>query len=400
MRSIAILLCLAAAAAANAQASGGSRPPSEDSLTPPPITSAPRDVPLPAPPVTAAPDEEFLPMPGSSPAPAVAPVAEPPPPRSAPAHAAPPPAPAPQRQPEWAPPPSAAGPAEPARQRVLRYSRYSAGSGGALFALTEGLTGLVTGAMLGSAFDIAPRAGDSDAYTGALMGGLTLGTAATLFQYFVPIGRREALLSAGAATTGLMASLTLAHSRGLSAKERALLTFTSTQAGILAVVLLTAGGEDVSRGDAGLVGSVALYGFVLTGLIEYIHSRQTAQRYNFVPLLLSPAVGMAVGGLLAIPLELSSTSVFELTTFPLGMGMMALLIGSQLAEGVTVAKTTLGTIAGSFLIAAMVTMLSGSPSEPPERSASTFEAIPVPVVMSAGRGNEGIAAGPGLFLRF
>jgi hypothetical protein len=404
MRIIAVLLCLAAAAA-NAQSAGGARPSSsEDTLTPPPITSAPHDETLPAPPVTSTPEEEFLQMPGSPSTPAAAPIIEPPPPppppRAAPTTQPPPPAPAPQRQPSWAPPPRATGPAEPASQRALRHSRYSAGAGGALFAVTAGFTGVITGAMLGSAFDIAQREANSDGFTGAIMGGLTLGTAATLFQYFVPIGRREALLTAGAATTGLMASLTIAHSRDLSDKETALLTVAATQGGILSVLLLTAGGQDVSAGDAGLVGASSLYGLVLTGLIEYIHSRQSDQSYNFVPLLLAPAVGMAVGGLLAIPLEISSTAVFELTTFPLGTGLLALAIGSRLADGVTVAKTVLGTMAGTFLVVALFNVLAGSPPETMQSSASTFQAMPVPVVMSAGRDNQGLAAGPGLLLRF
>jgi hypothetical protein len=282
----------------------------------------------------------------------------------------------------------------------MRYSRYSAGAGGPTLAFTEGMVGVVTGAMLGSAFDIASDARNSDGYTGAILGGLTLGTAATLYQYFIPVGRRESLLAAGAATTGLMASLTIANSRDLSEKDSAALAFATTQAGIVAVLLATAGGGDVSGGDAGLVGATSLYGFVLTGLIEYIHAEETNQRYNFVPLLLAPAVGMAVGGLLAIPLELSSASAFELTTFPLGTGLVALLIGSRLADGVVVAKTVLGTVAGTFLVVALINGLSGGVTEPPQRSASTFQAMPVPVVMTAGRGNDSIAAGPGLFLRF
>jgi hypothetical protein len=262
------------------------------------------------------------------------------------------------------------------------------------------MMGIVTGAMLGSAFDIASDARNSDGYTGAIMGGLTLGTAATIYQYFVPVGRRESLLAAGAGTAGLMASLTIANSRDLSDKDRAALVFASSQAGIIGVLLATAGGGDVSSGDAGLVGATSLYGFVLTGLIEFIHAQETGQLYNFVPLLLSPAVGMAVGGLLALPLELSSSSAFELTMYPLGTGALALLIGSRLADEVVVAKTVLGTVAGTFLVVALINGLSGSVTEPPQKSASTFQAIPVPVVMTAGRGNDSLAAGPGLFLRF
>jgi hypothetical protein len=414
MRATTLFLCLIAAAA-NAQPA---QTPSEEPLTPPPITSAPRDDdprPTQAPTRASNPEEEFLPPPFMN-----TPTAEPsPPPRAAvpspgqppPRHAAPPvqsqpaqsqpvqsqPA---QSQPAWTPPPRPTAPAAPVKPRFLRYSRYSAGAGGPTLALTEGMMGVVTGAMLGSAFDIASDARDSDGYTGAILGGLTLGSAATIYQYFIPVGRRESLLAAGAATTGMMASLTIANSRDLSDKDRAALTFATSQAGIIGVLLATAGGEDVSAGDTGLVGATSLYGFVLTGLIEYIHARETDQRYNFVPVLLAPAVGMAIGGLLAIPIEMSSSSAFELTMYPLGTGLVALLIGARLADDVVVAKTVLGTVAGTFFLVALINGLSGGVAEPPQKSASTFQAMPMPVVMTAGRGNDSLAAGPGLFLRF
>jgi len=267
--------------------------------------------------------------------------------------------------------------------------------------LTEGLMGIVTGAMLGSAFDIASDRQSSDGFTGAMIGGLTLGTAATLYQYFVPVGRREGLLAAGAATVGMMASLTVAHSRDLNAKDTAMLTFGATQAGILGTLLLTAGGGDVSSGDAGLVGASTLYGFVFAGLLEYIHTRQNNKDFDATPVLLAPAAGMAIGGLLAIPLEMSAGSTAELTLYPMGTGLVALLIGSRLADDVVVAKTVLGTIAGTFCLVALLNGLSGGPGEQPtQRADNTIQAVPIPVVMAAGRGNDSLAAGPGLFLRF
>ena len=412
MRATALFLCLIAVAA-NAQSS---QAPSEEFLTPPPITSAPRDndprtteVPT----RVSNPEDEFLPPPLMN-----TPAAEPsPPPRAAaPPPSQPPPQPATppvqsqpvqsqpaQSQPAWTPPPRPTAPVEPVKPRFLRYSRYSAGAGGPTLALTEGMVGVVTGAMLGSAFDLASDARDSDGYTGAILGGLTLGTAATIYQYFIPVGRRESLLAAGAATTGLMASLTIANSRDLSDRDRAALTFAATQAGVAGVLLATAGGEAVSAGDTGLVGATSLYGFVLTGLIESLHARETDQSYNFVPVLLAPAVGMAIGGLLAIPIEMSSSSAFELTMYPLGTGLVALLIGARLADDVVVAKTVLGTVAGTFFLVALINGLSGGVIEPPKKSASntsTFQAMPMPVVMTAGRGNDSLAAGPGLFVRF
>ena len=405
MRAIVILLCLATTAA-TAQ-SGARRAPPEDTLTPPPITSAPRDELPPAPPPPTAPEEEFLPLPTQpSPAPAQPsrPAVTPPPPP--PVNVAP-------QQPDLVPPPpppsesrrvrapESTGPVEPASERARRYSRYSAGPGGSTLALTAGLYGFVTGAMLGSSFSINNDGLGNDGYTGAVIGGLTLSTAAILYQYFVPVGRREGLLVGGAATAALISTLAIANSEDMSSKDRAVLTFSTTTASMVAVLLFTAGGEDVSGGDAGLVGATALYGFIVTGLVEYIHAKQTRQNYNFVPLLLAPALGMAVGGLLALPLELSPTLVFELTAFPLLTGSAALLLGSRLADGVTTAKTVLVTMGGTFFLMGLINALSAHSMEPDTRpQASTFQAMPMPVVMAAGRRNEAIAAGPGLFMRF
>jgi hypothetical protein len=285
---------------------------------------------------------------------------------------------------------------------VRRYSRYSAGPGGSTLALTAGLYGFVTGAMLGSSFNVSAEGGNNDGYTGAVIGGLSLGTAAILYQYFIPVGRREGLLVGGAATSALTSSLAIANSENMSAKERAVLTFSATTGSMVAVLLLTAGGEDVSAGDAGLVGATALYGAIVAGLVEYIHAEQTRQDYHYVPMLLAPTLGMAIGGLLAIPLELSSRLIFELTTFPLLTGAAALLVGSRVADGVTTAKTVLVTMGGTFFLIGLINALSAHSMEPtdPQASTRTFQAVPVPVVLSAGRRNEGIAAGPGLFLRF
>ncbi|MFL5348445.1 MAG: hypothetical protein ACJ8AT_26920 [Hyalangium sp.] len=397
MRATVVLLCLASAVA-TAQPSQAPAAPPEQLLTPPPMTAAPREEPPPSQ-APSRPEDEFI-TPTFHSAPAAEP---PPPPRAASTPPSPPPppraAPAPS-PPEWTPPPRATGPAESPAERALRYSRYSAGAGGPTLVLTEGLAGLVTGAMLGSAFDIARDVRSSDGYTGAIVGGLALGTVATLYQYFVPVGRREGMLAAGAATAGLMASLTLANSRNLNDKDRAMLAFASTQVSILSVLVLTSGGGDVSAGDAGLVGSMSLYGFVFAGLIEYIHAKQTQQRYDYVPVLMAPAAGMALGGLLAIPLELSSSSAFELTLYPLGAGLTALLLGARLADEVVVAKTVLGTVAGTYFLIAVANALTHDPNEPQERSASTVQAVPVPVVLAAGRHNTGLAVGPGLSIQF
>ncbi|MFP2933225.1 hypothetical protein ACLESO_50385, partial [Pyxidicoccus sp. 3LG] len=298
------------------------------------------------------------------------------------------------------PPPSTRKPA--ARREDLRYSRLSAAAGGPTLVLSEAVGGMVLGAMLGSSYD-DPNGRSDNAYTGAMLGALTLGTASTLYQYFVPVRRNEALLAAGAATLGFTAGVSAANGWDLDSRRRALLALTTSQVGVASVLLLTAGGEDVSSGDTGLVGMTTLYAFLTTGLVEYIGARQTGEDYRFTPLLIAPAAGMLLGGLLAIPLELSPSSLRDATVFPVGMGLAALLVGSRLdVSDATVAKTVLGTMAGTFAITVLLNALApeGPTQQDRLRADGGFQPVPVPVVVPAGRGNNAVAAGPGLFMRF
>jgi hypothetical protein len=375
MRPIALLLGLAATLASAQQPVAVSS--QQDPLPPPPLMSSPQ-----------AADEPEWDTP-----PSLAPPAEPEPRGAPPTPAARPT----EREPEPASPP----PRKPAPKRPLRYSRLSADSGGPTLVLTEAVGGMVLGAMLGSTYDDANGRSDN-AYAGAMLGALTLGTASTLYQYFVPVKRNESLLAASASTLGFMAGVSAANAWDLDSRQRALLALTTSQVGVASVLLVTAGGEDVSSGDAGLVGMTAFYAFIATGLVEYIGSRQSGERFRYTPLLVAPAAGMLVGGLLAMPLEIPPSSIRDVTLFPAGMGLVALLVGSRLdVSNVTVAKTVLGTVAGSFAITVLLSALSpDEPTQQDERADSAFQPIPVPVVVPAGRGNDALAAGPGLFMRF
>ncbi|MBZ4422296.1 hypothetical protein [Myxococcus sp. RHSTA-1-4] len=392
MRPIALLLGLAATLASAQQPVAVSSP--QDPLPPPPLTSSP-----------SSPDEPEWATPPSLTSPATSE----PEPQEAPPPTARPTEPesreilAPTVRPSEPEPRQTPAPRklEPAPKRPLRYSRLSADSGGPTLVLTEAVGGMVLGAMLGSTYDDENGRSDN-AYAGAMLGALTLGTASTLYQYFVPVKRNESLLAASASTLGFMAGVSAANGWDLDSRRRALLALTTSQVGVASVLFITAGGEDVSSGDTGLVGMTAFYAFVTTGLVEYIGSRQSGESFRYTPLLIAPAAGMIIGGLLAIPLEIPPSSVRDVTLFPVGMGLTALLVGSRLdVSDVTVAKTVLGTVAGTFAITVLLSALS--PDEPTQRDAradSAFQPVPVPVVMPAGRGNDALAAGPGLFMRF
>jgi hypothetical protein len=355
MRSIALLLSLIAAVA-HAQQPGA--PTAQPGPTPPPLSPAP-------PPVEALPP--------------------PPPPPVAPA-----------------PAPATTAPAEPPRERTVRYSRFSAGSGGPLLAFTEVMSGVVSGALIGASYDEETPDNNqaNNAYTGAVIAGLTLGTGATLYQYFNPVERNESLLSAGAATTGFIAGLAIAAETGMDGRGASWMSLATTQAGIISVLFITQGGGDVSTGDAALVGMVSLYAFTLTGLAQGIIDASASGGSNYAATFLSPAVGMALGGLLTMPLEMDSSRVLKLTLVPLGVGSAMLSLGAVLANGTTVPLTALAGIITSFALTFLLTSDPGMETEREGLRRADFQAMPVPVVMAAGRDRSSLAAGPGLFVRF
>jgi hypothetical protein len=360
MRSIVLLLSLIAAVA---HAQQPDAPTAQPDPSPPPLSPAP-------PPV------EALPPP-------------PPPPAVAPA-------------PTPTPAPAAPTPAKPPHERTVRYSRFSAGSGGPLLAFTEVMSGVVSGALIGASYDEETPGNNkaNNAYSGAVIAGLTLGTGATLYQYFNPVERNESLLSAGAAATGFIAGLAIAAETGMDGRGASWMSLATTQAGIISVLFVTHGGGDVSTGDAALVGMVSLYAFTLTGLTQGIIDASASGGSNYAATFLSPAVGMALGGLLTLPLEMDSSRVLKLTLVPLGVGSAMLSLGAVLADGTTVPLTALAGIITSFALTFLLTSDPGMETEREGLRRADFQAMPVPVVMAAGRDRSALAAGPGLFMRF
>lgn len=380
MRFPLLLLCLITTVA---QAQQADAPPDSEFAPYPQAAPAP-----PPPPLVTAPEESRAPEPADAPRTSAPVLAEEP--RTPPADVA-----------TRAPPDSK--PVPPPASKQARSSRPSVNAGGATLIVTEVLTGLVGGALVGSAYSQldASEGGGNGPYTGAMLGGLALGTASVLYQHHVPVGRNEALLAAGAATTGLMASLTLSDVGALEARERAFLSFASTQLGVGTVLLLTSGGNDVSSGDAALVAMSSLYGGVVTSLFQYLHASQNRRDFNFNPVLLAPAVGMALGGLLALPLELTPREVLQVGALPLAVGVTILWLGVPLAEGPTVAKAMLVGMGATFVLSTLAVALSSDATPSTDTAhASSVQALPVPVVMPAGVRNDALAVGPGLQLIF
>ena len=355
-----------------------------------PASPAVQTPPAPPPPAAAQPPAPTTPPP-PPPQPPEAEQAPPPPPPTRVQQPAPPP-----------PPPPDQGPSETAAERAQRYSRFSSGSGGMLLVFTELLSGAVTGGILGNTF-----ASDNGAYVGAVIGGLGLGTAAAVYQYYVPVERNESLLAAGGAALGFLAGFGFGSEQGLNVRDRSVATLLATQAGIIGVLAATAMPGDVSDGDASLVGMTSLYAFVLTGLVQatVLLAEEGDQNPNLAPTLVAPLLGMGLGGLLAVPFELSASRVFKLTVLPMGVGAVLLLAGTALADGPAVPLSAIGGIAATFVITALVTAEAPTPYPPTSprlrsQASETFQAFPVPVLMRTGRRNESLTAGPGLLMRF
>lgn len=301
-------------------------------------------------------------------------------------------------EPEWARPPAGTGPSESPGQRARRYSRFSAGPAGPSIVVAEVLLGLSGGAILGNAYDAAGKT--NNLYAGAMLGGLALGTAGVFYQYYFPVERRESLLATTASLAGLAGGIAFANGRGLSDRERALLGITFSQVGLFTPLLLTSGGKDLSGADFGLISLTTFYATAFASLIEFIHDAQTPGGYNFAPMLTAPAIGMAIGGLLSIPLELNGVAFAILWPVPIVIGGMAFGLAAPLSNNATTGRVGLIAMSASFVISAMAIAFTYAPP-PQERFASSAPHIlPMPVVLAAGRDNRGLAAGPGLWFRF
>jgi hypothetical protein len=313
------------------------------------------------------------------------------------AQAEPPPAASPD-EPEWARPPPGTGPAESAGTRAQRYSRFSAGPAGPSIAVAEVLLGVAGGAILGNAFDTEGKT--NHLYTGAMLGGLMLGTGGIVYQYFFPVERRESLLATTAALAGLAGGIAYANNQGLNDQGRAMLALITSQAGMFTSLLITSGGRDLSGADYWLISITAVYATLFASLIELIHDAENPGGYNFAPMLMAPAIGMALGGLLAIPIEMNGVGIAILSSAPIVVSGMAFGMAAALSGNATTGKVGLVALSASFVVSAMAIAFTYAPPPQERAFASTVQIAPVPVVLAAGRGNTGLAAGPGLWIQF
>jgi hypothetical protein len=266
------------------------------------------------------------------------------------------PGPAPRTLPEAAAPVSAGS----------RHSAFSAGPGGPLFAFSLGLDGAVLGSLVG--FSLLTR-GDALAPVGALsLGGVAgaalLGGLGVLIQYVQPIG----LFAAGATGLGLgVGALAgagvgrLLDGAGLPRFVTPLLAVGGSLVGGLIPLALLWGADDLQPGALAVLGAFSLGAFAAAGFVNLA----VGAAVSAPALLLAPAAGMAVGGLVAALSTPRVAPVLRFTLVPLGaalalcFGSMALGASPQVAGvvGLSAAAVGLG-------VTALVTVATEVPAVP------------------------------------
>lgn len=281
-----------------------------------------------------------------------------------------------------------------------RFSLLSAGRGGALFAFSQIVDGLVIGAVIGASITAqpsSPLALPQGAYLGALAGGVGLGGLGVLLQYFQPIG----LVASGAAAlgigvgalAGLGAALLLeSFVTGLPAVLPGVLALVGSQVGALVPLALLWTAEDLDPADLAMLGVASLWAATLTGLVNLSVGRPLAAP----ALLIAPALGMAAGGLVAALTTISTGEVFRYTALPLGVGAAALFLGGLLgATPQLAAIAALSTIALTVFTTGLVSFATTVPSR-----TDGVTLVPTVTVLPAGRRSEDVALGPAALVRF
>ncbi|MBE2253338.1 MAG: hypothetical protein IAE78_27665 [Myxococcus sp.] len=273
-----------------------------------------------------------------------------------------------------------------------RFSRFSAGPGGALFAFAEGLDGLVLGALAGTGLGSS-----GGAFLGALVGGVVLGGAATALQYAHPIGVATAGTIALGIGVGVLAGFGLSTALVVSSFSLAsLIALAGSQVGMLVPLLALWSVDDISGNDLALMGMTSTYAFVLTALTSFLFT-SISPTAALAAMLFAPAFGMALGGLWAMGTDLAGGRILKLTALPLGVGLLTGLLGLALAagNGQIVAAATLVTTVATFGVTYFLTA-----DEPASTPGAPVAVQPTVSMVPAGWRNEGLAVGPALVGHF
>lgn len=298
------------------------------------------------------------------------------------------------------PTPTEATAALPSQTPRSRFSLFSAGRGGPLFAFSQIVDGLVIGAVIGASITAqptSPLALPQGAYLGALAGGVGLGGLGVLLQYFQPIG----LVASGAATLGLgvgglaglgVAMLLSSFVSGLPEVLPGVLALAGSQVGALVPLALLWTADDLDPSELAMMSASALWATVLTALVNL----SAGKPLSAPAMLIAPAVGMAAGGLIAALTTISTGEVFRYTALPLGVGAATFfLVGLLGAAPQAAALSSISTIAVTVLATGLVSFATTVPRRP-----DGLALVPTVTVLPAGRRSEGLALGPAAIVRF
>ncbi|MGQ0507652.1 MAG: hypothetical protein ACT4TC_20305 [Myxococcaceae bacterium] len=267
-------------------------------------------------------------------------------------------------------------------------------TGGVVLVSTEVLAGLVTGGLIGSG-SAAPtwREKNESIYFGSIGAGLLLGTAAGVYQHFVPVHTTEGWLTSVGAIAGAFAGYSVADGFRLAPGPATMWSIAvGTQVGVILPLALTAGGGALSGSDFWTITLGALHGTIITMMACGI----ATGRLDSAPSLLSlsPALGMGLGAALAAAFETRVGKVLLMGLPPLGIAWTGFLMG----YAVTKENVRLASVTGLLGLAISMTFFALlAPSDTPERgpervSLPNWMPIPTVVVSPLGR------AGPGFGL--
>ncbi len=267
--------------------------------------------------------------------------------------------------------------------------------GGGYLVGAEVLAGVVTGALLGGSYGADNAGAREGIYYGSIGGGLLLGSAAAVYQHFVPVHRGEAVLAGLGGVAGGLAGFGMGLALKLPAGPSLPWAVTlGTQVGMIAPLLLTAGGGSVSAGDVWLV----TMGMVYATVVATVASTLWAAQPDAAFVALAPSLGFAVGAGLAAAVETTPGRVLGVGSLSLGVGLTTYYLGYLATKGdlkVAAAAGLIG-LGGTLGTALLLTLLS-PPSEPAratEKRAPPPSVLPTPMLLSS-RG----ALVPGLGLR-
>ncbi|MBL8936556.1 MAG: hypothetical protein JNM69_18505 [Archangium sp.] len=294
------------------------------------------------------------------------------------------------------PPAEAPGPALADRTATKeRFSRFSAGRGGPLFAFAEGLDGLILSGLAGAGTATGGQLGTSGAFIGALAGGVVFGAGAAILQYVHPIGLSSAGTMALGLGVGALAGFGIATAATVTSFTLAsLLALAVSQLGMLVPLIALWSVEDIPGEDLALMGMTSTYAFVLTALTSFLFTTIPSSTRT-AAVLIAPAIGMALGSLWAHAVDLNPGRVLKLTALPLGVGLVTFILGAVLTQ-LNLPIMSAATLLTTVTTFGLTYFLTGDePAAAPAVSLS-----PTLSMVTVGSRNEAMAVGPALVGRF